>query len=303
MNRKRDLVNIAESYSGILDQISKQALLEEERKAKKVSAKKGIATGSFEVVSGKNTKKGSAKSEPFVGKKSGPQAADGFKTDIIDTKNSKKKDNFYTPERFSQLKVEKTEAKSINNCMSNKSTFDKLYENVMGGGDLESSPENLDSDPGLDGAPGDDLAGGDELGGGDDLKSKVAQALDLLNQINDELNGGAGDEGDDLSDDAAGEDFGDESGDNAADELAGEATDIKELGDKSASLKKVGGKANVVGDETSKMVDGKEGDGKVTDKVTGNEKGKEGKSTPVTGKANVVSTSKTSKVGGSLFAK
>jgi hypothetical protein len=62
-------------------------------------------------------------------------------------------------------------------------------------------------------------------------------------------------------------------------------------------------KNNKVGDETASLVDGKEGDGKIKDGATGKlEKGPAAKSTPVTGKSNVVS-GKASNTGKYLFQK
>jgi len=278
---KQDLVDISAVYGKMLDN-----LVLEKKMAPK--AKKGIASGSFKVASDKAPKEASAKDDAFISKPSGPAEADGFKPVVLDTKNSKKKDDFFQTSKFSQLKEGKTPSKEINTFM--KSTFDKLFEDVMSGEEL-SAPEDLGVTP----PESEGELHGEELGDEEDIHSRLAKALELLHGIQEELEG-AEQDSDEVEGDLEKEE--DLDGD---EELAGEATDIKEIGDKSAPLKKVGGKANVVGDETSKLEDGKEGDGKVTDKVTGNEKGREGKATPVTGKANVVS-GKASNVGKYAFA-
>lgn len=287
MNNKRDLVNITEVYGAMLDKV----VVTEKKQSKN-------SVDTFQDISKKSAKD---IKKPFVSDNSGPTAADGFKSNLIDTKNKKKNakgENFYNVEKFSSLKVEKREEKDINICM--KSSFDKLFENVMNNEigsdapapDLDSDVATSDdlSDSSVDSTESDSVASGS-------VEERLQQALDILNGIKEEITGAAKDLDNVEPDADASDDLDDDS-----DEELKEGIEIKELGDKSGSLTKVSGKSNVVSDETSKMVDGKTGDSKVTDKVTGNEKAPEAKPTPVKGKANVVS-GKASNVGKSIFAK
>lgn len=290
MNRKRDLSNIGNIYSGILDKVS--VIVE---KREKTTAKKGIASGSFQVASDKKPTDAKAKPEPFVNKNSGPAKADGVKTDIIDPgKDGKKnkKEDFYQAAKFSQVKVEKTESEDINNCMS-KSTFDKLYEDVMSGEDISTDVDQTTDHTGT----GEHDA---EIGQEDDIVEKLHSAIELLNAVVEKLAGAEGEAENVDNEIGAEEDSDNEVENDNEDELAGEATDIKELKD---GVKTMQNKNNKVGDETASLVDGKEGDGKIKDGATGKlEKGPAAKSTPVTGKANVVS-GKASNTGKYLFQK
>ena len=191
-----------------------------------------------------------------------------------------------------------------------KSIFDKLYEDVM-----KDDALDLGISAGPEGEAGDK---GADLGGESDevtltLPRDVAQKLhDLLMDV---LGAGeteeAGGEGEDVG--GEGEDKGaeedeqheDKKEDDKKDEdqeaIAGEATDIKELPDHTASLKAVKGQANVVkGTVTGSAKAGKGGDGSVKDGVDG--KGtdhghalvgsgvKGGAPTSVKGRSNVVNS-------------
>ena len=98
----------------------------------------------------------------------------------------------------------------LNTFMTKKSTFDKLFESVMGGAfDNQEDAEEVDA-LGLGDAPTDDEFGDDEMGGDEDqvtftLDRATAQKLhDVLMGV---LDGGMEDEGDDLDFDE-GDDFG-----------------------------------------------------------------------------------------------
>lgn len=95
---------------------------------------------------------------------------------------SKKKNNLYTPEKFS-LGVEKVHTPALNRNMTNKSAFDTLYEEVM------DNPDDL-------GTETDDLAAldvdmdtpdEDTLGGGDEVT--ITLPRDLAQQLHDALMG------------------------------------------------------------------------------------------------------------------
>ena len=105
----------------------------------------------------------------------------------------------------------------LNTFMTKKSTFDKLFESVMGGAfDDQEDAQEVDA-LGLGDAPTDDEFGDDEFGGEEDqvtftLDRATAQKLhDVLMGV---LDGGMEDEGDDLDFDE-GDDFG---GDDEMDE-------------------------------------------------------------------------------------
>jgi hypothetical protein len=108
----------------------------------------------------------------------------------------------------------------LNTFMTKKSTFDKLFESVMGGAfDQQEDAQEVDA-LGLGDAPMDDEFGDDEMGGDEDQvtltidRAVAQQFLDLLQAA---VGGGEedfGDEGDDLDFDE-GDDFG---GDDEMDE-------------------------------------------------------------------------------------
>lgn len=230
---------------------------------KKINTKKITATGS--------------EAKAFFHKDSGPEAAEGFNSKIIDPKSAKK-DNHYQPQKFSSA-LEKTETPSINNNMSNKSIFDKLYEDVMKDDAL---------DLGIQAGPeGDSADAAGDLGGDESsdvtltLSRDVAQKLhDLLADV---LGGGEEPSSDEGADSEAGDELGlkdedeqskaekeddKEEKDEDQEEVAGEATDIQELPDsKGLSLtsknNKVAGKlghaksSKASGDTKGVSVDGK----------------------------------------------
>lgn len=103
-------------------------------------------------------------------------------------------ENLYTTHKTTQNE-EKSSEKSINNSSimsENKSTFDKLYEDVMGDENLMLGGED-DLDLG-----GDELGGDDELGGGS-VHDLLNTAIDALQQLADQL------PGDDMGGDDMGE--------------------------------------------------------------------------------------------------
>mgnify|MGYP003152833369 CR=1 FL=1 len=95
--------------------------------------------------------------------------------------------------------LQENDQEEINNfTMSDKSTFDKLFEDVMGEADFELPSEDIhDGDMGLDMDPGADE--GDDKG---DLKEKLAACIDTLQEVLDTMGDDLGDadEGDDIED-------------------------------------------------------------------------------------------------------
>jgi len=239
--------------------------------------------------------------QPYFHKDSGPENADGFNKNIVDPKTNKGEDNHYEPEKFSN-NVKKKVKENINNFMNNKSIFDKLYEDVMGGEgqpqDMEAlDAQQLDIDTGDEGAKSEAEMNSKEL---------IAKALELLQLAHEKC---PADE-DVTDEEGAGEEnseMGHEQQEEAR-EVAGEAVDAEEVGHAvvdaeklNKGLNKVSSGSNVVPSEvsTAGKKAGKGGDGKYTDKVGADgEKGHAlvgggvsgGAPTSVKGKANVVSS-------------
>jgi len=286
MNKTRNLVEMGEFYvSTVLTE------------AKKNFPPKDTFSIPGKKVTDTVTPKG-LKTKAFDGR--GPLSNENEKTLVkpIEKKNIKGKESFTGVEKLSET-PEKKETQNINTFM-NKSIFDRLYEDVMN--DNVTSPEDADSHDAL----ALDLPGTD----GDSEEVTITLDRELAKKLHDVLmtvlgseeeapktEEGAPEEGE-ISDEAAEEE--DE------EETQNEATELKELPSSAgASLQS---KNNKVGDTTSKLTDGKIGDGNVDNKVDGSGKvvankligsGIKSDTTAVKGKGNVV-TAKTSKVGSYL---
>ena len=243
---------------------------------------------------------------PFI-KNSGPES-DGVELPQEPIEPGKKnKNNLYNVNNFSQG-VKKIDEKNINKDMS-KSIFDKLYEDVMADDDaiaLGATDAALDADMGDEADMGEDT--------GDVTLTIPRDVAEHLHAILADILGNAeadmGEEGEagEANEDEGGEE--DEQG-----HVMGEEIEAEDLGHPLVNQKKgdptpVKGKSNVVDSTASKLAKvGKGGDGKVTDKV-GND-GDEGhplvnqtKGTElsnVKGKANVVKSTASSKVGDTFF--
>ena len=271
--------------------------------------------GTFKSVNKKEPTEAEADKNAFV-KNTGPENADGFRDNLIDTKVKSKKENLYQPEKFSQ-NYEKTEVKTINNFMS-KSIFDKLYEDVMS--DQAKDTEAVDAAalglPSVD--SGNDSGEESEVSFTlpRDIAHKLCDALKAVLDTEEEAGDeeGMGGEENGASEDeqfAPSEDAEakakkkheqEEDEDNEG--VAKEATELKELPASAGhGLQK---KDNKVGDVTKSLTSSGAGDAKVTDKV-GND-GEKGHAlvgggikgaNAYTGKSNKVD-SKTSKVGSYL---
>ena len=136
----------------------------------------------------------------------GPANADGFHTPELDPKK-KKDDSSYEEDKYSNT-VSKESVKNIKNLqendqeeinnftMSDKSTFDKLFEDVMGEADFELPAEDLHDGMDLDMDPEGDEEGGDD----GDLKSKVQSCIETLQEVLDTMDDDAGEAGDDMED-------------------------------------------------------------------------------------------------------
>lgn len=296
MNNTRTLVEMGDFYE--------KSIIEEK---KSVFPPKGT----FKLATDKKPVEATADKKAFIAKNSGPENADNFKKDLVKPDDAKD-NNFYEPKKFSQ-NLEKTEVRTINTSM-NKSIFDKLYEDVMGG-----QPDAEANDAAALGLPtGDESNDAGETTGGEevtlslprDMAQKLCDALRDILDVEGDVNAEHEHE-DEVSDETASDEANEEKDDEKDEEednqeVAKEATDMKELpASAGESLQK---KDNKVGDVTKSLTSSGAGDGKVTDKVGNDgEKGhalvgagiKGGAPTSPKGKANVVA-SKTSKVGAYL---
>jgi len=300
MTRVNSIKNIGAVYEQM--QAAKQQTQEvvEEKAAKKLDTFPKATDKKINVK--KITASGSEKNA-FVHKDSGPEAAEGFKKDIIDPKNKKlqKKENHYEPQKFSAA-LEKTETKNINNNM--KSIFDKLYEDVM-----KDDALDLGIQAGPEGEAG-DKAGLDLSGGSEDTVT-IKLDKDLAQKLHDALMEVLSTEGE-AEGETEGEDEGGSEGESEDNqEVAGESIAIDQAEDrgtpvsgtvKGGEATSVKGQANVVkGTVTGAAKAGKGGVGKVTDNVVdgeGTEIGhalvgsgpKGGAPTSTKGRANVVNS-------------
>jgi hypothetical protein len=240
----------------------------------------------------------------------GPTEKGGFKEAEIDVNklsSKEEEDNAYNIKNLSysdedEENVEKMAQVAINKFMS-KSTFDKLYENVMMGGmNSSEDAETMELD-----ALGIEDAGDEMEMGGDEDTVTITLSKDLAKQLHDVLMGVIGGE-EDLGEEM---EMGGEEGDDEMD--FGEETpeeDEEEMGHTLVNAKKPD-----MGEKGSNKVNikikpsGKGGDGKYTDEVSG-DAGDLGHALVNAKKPNmgdkgnmkVGGQTKTGKVGGDFFA-
>ena len=250
-------------------------------------------TDTFETNTDKTVKSKKDKENPFIsdkkGLKSGPENAEGVKKDAVDPKTAKE-DNFYQPAKFSQKQQnsKKIAKESINNFM-NKSIFDELYEAVMDEQGIDTETHDAEAL----GLPGDESHGEE---GGDEVT--ITLSKELASKLHEALMAVVGSE-EEPSEGEDHDELGDESSDEEDEQTFGEATDIKELGDKGSALK---GKNNKVSSTVTSDVDSSEGDGDSSGEVDG---GKPKAAKKVVGggvPSNKVASKVTSSVGKDIFA-
>jgi len=235
----------------------------------------------------------------------GPSEKGGFKEAEIDTNklsDKEQEDNVYNIKNLSytdedEESVEKVAQVAINKFMS-KSTFDKLYENVMMGG--MNSPEDAETME-LDALGIDNDAGSEEMGGDEDTVT-ITLSKDLAKQLHDVLMGViGGDEEMDTEEELGGEDeFGEETPEEDEEEMGHTLVNAKKpnMGDKASN--KVNAKLKPVS---------KTADSKYTDEVNG-DAGDLGHALVNAKKPNmgdkgnnkVAGQTKTGKVGSDFFA-
>jgi hypothetical protein len=243
-----------------------------------------------------------AKADPkaFI-KNTGPESSQNFdKNALVDPEHDTKEDNHFEPKKYSQ-NLEKTEVKRINNFMNNKSIFDKLYEEVLGGEptvkDDMADAEALDID-----------INKDEEGGEVSFTLPRDVAQQLCDVLHSALGSGEEDHGGEEDLGGESEDLGglkpseaNEEADDEKEECAHkEATEMTEL--KPSAGESLTKKDNKVHGTVTNLVAKGHGDGKVTDKVgnDGNLADSKGKS--LTGKSNKVA-GKASNVGAYIYQK
>ena len=243
-----------------------------------------------------NKKVVDAKADPkaFI-KNTGPEAAENFdKEALVDPEHDTKGDNHFQPKKYSQ-NLEKTEVKSINNSMNNKSIFDKLYEEVLGG--EPTAHDDMADAEALDINIGKEEEGSDVTF---TLPREVAQQLcDVLHSAlgsgeedmdgEEDLDGGMDAPGGEQKEDMGG----------GAD-VSREATEMTEL--KSSAGESLMKKDNKVHGTVSNLVSKGHGDGKVTDKVGNDGTLADSKGKTLTGKNNKVA-GKASNVGQYIYQK
>jgi hypothetical protein len=234
--KKKDLNNLGSIYGNILNNIKKTIV--HESKVKEEIGEAPLQQG-------------------------GPQETAGYNPQRIDRKKMSKKDskdNLYNIERLSgkstneedeeeiPLESRKIARKSLNKFMSKKSVFDKLYENVMFGG--EQDEDQVNSSLGLDDATPDD-----ELGGEGEDEVTITLDRDIAMKLYEVLGACCGEgseegEMDEMGDEEMGEDEFGGYGDNEEDEenLGNTATFSKSVdygkSNKVGNLKPVGGSAS-----------------------------------------------------------
>ena len=219
----------------------------------------------------------------------------------LDPKNSKKKDELYGSEKYSSEqfdeKLEKSYREDINNSM--KSTFDKLFEEVMGNEDAELDALGIETDEGADDA----AEGSDEVTL--TLDRAMAEKLcDLLKEACGEEDDAAEAEDGEYEEYEEAEEDDDEDAEEVEEAVEAEDHGHALVNQKDTGLTKVGAGSNKVkSTATGKATSGK-ADGKIKkqDDGEGSAMTGDGGLTSTGSGSNKVKSSKTSKVGASLFA-
>lgn len=220
----------------------------------KLKLKKGKGSKDLPIVKIKKPAQG-VETGAELEKGTGPNKAGVHKP--IDPKHSKK-NNLYKPQKFS-LGVEKVQHRALNTNMTDKSNFDKLFEQVMGGpAGIESMGGETSEQEDIDAL---DIDVTDE-GGAEEIT--ITLPRDLAQQLHDALMGqleGAEDEmsdeelgAEDLGADIDEDEFGSDDEDTAFPESVEVQPEPKALGDKGKQLM---GKGNMKVNGSVKPAGGK----------------------------------------------
>jgi hypothetical protein len=301
MSKHKNLTEIWDVY--------KDSLIKESKDVRKKAAETGCMQGglkNFGTKAGPGPVDANSKQAKAIQNKMTSDIAeiDGFEP-AIDPKKMKKKDkkdNLYTPDKFSAEQFDEKLAKrysvDINNNM--KSTFDKLFEEVMGD-DEELDALGIELDEVEDTAEGEDA---------DDIT--ITLDRDMAKGLCDLLQAAMGDE----AEDAGAEDYEEMEEDDMDDEedTMDEAVDAEDLGhplvnQKDAKLTKVGAGSNKVKSTTTGKAssDKASADVKKQQGVADEDLGeplvnqKKGHPTKIAAGSNKVHATKANTVGASLF--
>jgi hypothetical protein len=301
MSKHKNLTEIWDVY--------KDSLIKESKDVRKKAAETGCMQGglkNFGTKAGPGPVDANSKQAKAIQNKMTSDIAeiDGFEP-AIDPKKMKKKDkkdNLYTPDKFSAEQFDEKLAKrysvDINNNM--KSTFDKLFEEVMGD-DEELDALGIELDEVEDTAEGEDA---------DDIT--ITLDRDMAKGLCDLLQAAMGDE----AEDAGAEDYEEMEEDDMDDEedTMDEAVDAEDLGhplvnQKDAKLTKVGAGSNKVKSTTTGKAssDKASADVKKQQGVADEDLGeplvnqKKGQPTKIAAGSNKVHATKANTVGASLF--
>lgn len=301
MSKHKNLTEIWDVY--------KDSLIKESKDVRKKAAETGCMQGglkNFGTKAGPGAVDADSKQAEDIQNKMTSDIAeiDGFEP-AIDPKKMKKKDkkdNLYTPDKFSAEQFDEKLAKrysvDINNNM--KSTFDKLFEEVMGD-DEELDALGIELDEVEDTAEGEDA---------DDIT--ITLDRDMAKGLCDLLQAAMGDE----AEDAGAEDYEEMEEDDMDDEedTMDEAVDAEDLGhplvnQKDAKLTKVGAGSNKVKSTTTGKAssDKASADVKKQQGVADEDLGeplvnqKKGHPTKIAAGSNKVHATKANTVGASLF--
>jgi hypothetical protein len=301
MSKHKNLTEIWDVY--------KDSLIKESKDVRKKAAETGCMQGglkNFGTKAGPGAVDADSKQAEDIQNKMTSDIAeiDGFEP-AIDPKKMKKKDkkdNLYTPDKFSAEQFDEKLAKrysvDINNNM--KSTFDKLFEEVMGD-DEELDALGIELDEVEDTAEGEDA---------DDIT--ITLDRDMAKGLCDLLQAAMGDE----AEDAGAEDYEEMEEDDMDDEedTMDEAVDAEDLGhplvnQKDAKLTKVGAGSNKVKSTTTGKAssDKASADVKKQQGVADEDLGeplvnqKKGQPTKIAAGSNKVHATKANTVGASLF--
>lgn len=302
MSKHKNLTEIWDVY--------KDSLIKESKDVRKKAAETGCMQGglkNFGTKAGPGAVDADSKQAEDIQNKMTSDIAeiDGFEP-AIDPKKMKKKDkkdNLYTPDRFSAEQFDEKLAKrysvDINNNM--KSTFDKLFEEVMG------DDEELDA-LGIEVDEVEDTAEGEDAG---DITITIDR--DMAKGLCDLLQAAMGEE----ADDAEAEDYEEMEEadmDDEEDDTMDEAVDAEDLGhalvnQKDSQLSKVGAGSNKVKSTVTGKATGGTATGAVKKQqgVADEDLGeplvnqKKGHSTKIAAGSNKVHATKANTVGASLF--
>jgi len=302
MSKHKNLTEIWDVY--------KDSLIKESKDVRKKAADTGCMQGglkSFGTKAGPGAVDADSKQAEDIQNKMTSDIAeiDGFEP-AIDPKKMKKKDkdgNLYTPDNFSAEQFDEKLAKrykvAINNNM--KSTFDKLFEEVMGD-DQELDALGIEVDEVEDTAEGEDAG---------DITITIDR--DMAKGLCDLLQAAMGEE----ADDAEAEDYEEMEEadmDDEEDDTMDEAVDAEDLGhalvkQKDSQLSKVGAGSNKVKSTVTGKATGGTATGAVKKQqgVADEDLGeplvnqKKGHPTKVAAGSNKVHATKANKVGASLF--